>query len=124
MKELKLEHIAGYLPWGLKFIHNGVELEFIRIKKTYTHKPILKPMTKEVLEEVFGNMNISTIHLNISCVIISFNTDTNREIYWIKNHGSLDNCPKWIIDRFHKHHVDYQDLISQGLAVNELTLKQ
>lgn len=151
--ELQIQHIIGYLPWGLKVQYNGIlngeelkehrkklvseawlssnrnvnppqELHGLKIgfvkgvsfwncgltyhvgikskglKKIYSLmdlKPLLKPMTKEVLEEVFEGVT---------------NIGWDMELY-----------PKWIIDKFHKHHVDYQDLIGKGLAVNILTLK-
>lgn len=125
MKQLKLEHISGYLPCDLNVIAHGTRCLINPLALGYLtrFKPILKPMTKEVLEEVFSDMNIGDIQCNSFNSIISFNKDTNREVYWIKNSGSIDNCPKWIIDRFHKHHVDYQGLIGQGLAINETTLK-
>ena len=66
MKELKLEHIAGYLPWGLKIktkygwdTMTTLNEEGINLDHEHSYcfednevKPILKPMTKEVLEEV------------------------------------------------------------------------
>ena len=122
--ELQIQHIIGYLPWGLEVQISeeclvkgkipsvrrrmvGIVDEEIYVHQTgYRAKtehdiedcaPLLKPMTKEVLEEVFEGVT---------------NIGWDMELY-----------PKWIIDEFHKRHVDYQDLIGKGLAIDILTLK-
>ena len=98
----------------------------IRNKNTYTCvgnsvKPILKPMTKEVLGEVFKNYtNKGIIEVYQDSRFIYNISSTARLVLY---QGKLDNCPKWIIDLFNKHHVDYMDLIGRGLAIDKTTLK-
>ena len=121
MEQLKLEDIVGYLPYGLK-VKVGltwiaimttsttseylVSIDYVVVTKAY--KPLLLPMTKEVLEEVFKEVfyPVSNV-LNIKGIIDK----------------DIDDLPKWIIDLFNKHHVDYMDLIGRGLAIDKTTLK-
>lgn len=71
-------------------------------------EPILKPMTEEFMAFVLGHEK---------------NT-AERMAYFIEIcQDNYRNCPKWIIDLFHKHHIDYQELIEEGLAIDETTLK-
>ena len=70
-------------------------------------KPLLLPMTKEVLEEVFKERISVDPLFNVDSIL---KTNTN-------------NLRKWIIDLFNKHHVDYMDLIGRGLALDKTKIK-
>ena len=87
---------VGIKSRGLKKIHNLMDL-----------KPILKPMTKEVLEEVFDDLGKFRVEIQEDRVVL-FRREVKEYIIY---RNSARYCPKWIIDRFHKHHVDYQGLI-------------
>tara|TARA_R110000787_G_scaffold11742_1_gene38588 strand:+ start:1140 stop:1505 length:366 start_codon:yes stop_codon:yes gene_type:complete len=121
MEQLKLEDIVGYLPYGLK-VKVGltwiaimttsttseylVSIDYVVVTKAY--KPLLLPMTKEVLEEVFKEVfyPVSNV-LNIKGIIDK----------------DIDDLPKWIIDLFHEKHIDYMDLIGRGLALDKTKIK-
>lgn len=143
--ELQIQHIIGYLPWGLEVQISeeclvkgkipsvrrrmvGIVDEEIHVHKTgyianTKHDiedcaPLLKPMTKEVLEEVFKNIHFVEVYRDNEFI---WNISSASRFVFVK--GKFLNYPKWVINLFHKHHVDYQDLIGKGLAVNILTLK-
>lgn len=127
MEELKLEEIIGYLPYGLKGKETATNerlFELTTIRTASRNKlvwnevkgiisridcnPLLLPMTKEVLEEVFENHNLDCFTsfkpIDYEAIINAFFMDLPHEL----------------IVLFQERHVDYQDLIGRGLAINKL----
>lgn len=137
-KELLLKDICARIPYGVKFacgknvyLAKGLDLivtdegdwEYAVTAKSITPieidfiKPYLFPlssMTDEMMEElnVIGffkyNDTIANVsHLESKCGI-------SEEIYTY-----LDiECISYLIEFFHKHHIDYKGLIERGLALD------
>jgi len=107
MKELKLEHLCGYLPYGLKIRYQSdnstrelLLLDTSREDYSHIFKPILRPLSD------FNN------------------SDADDEIYAIKGHYislTLNEPLQLLYDEVQvllKHHFDIHGLIEAGLAID------
>lgn len=133
--KLELKHLSPYLPYGVRFIGH---------RKNYVHaddsimilcavdldgrfeniKPILRPLLKETLNELFKEFaEFEILHFSETGIKIQYNLLGDYFDVWIKSSGNFQNCPKWIIDLFNENHIDYNGLIEKGLAIdkNKLT---
>ena len=131
MKKLKLEHLAPYLPYKLKYqlkgnypVIKGVEniIEDIReinpfdftLKKVLdweTCKPILRPLsdlTKEMFEGKFNEL-----------YIVQFYT-----IIQYPNIINLNELNYFVIQKLFEWHFDCFNLISKGLAIDVNSLSE
>jgi len=119
MKDIKLKHIVGYLPYGLKMLSkNDFVTPLIRDLRVdgfqfmiETRKPILRPLsdlTKEI--EIDGKKftPINFLHWNNEC----------REIFFIypetTSYSDVQQLYEW--------HFDVHGLIKADLAIDINTL--
>jgi hypothetical protein len=131
MKEkLTIEHLTGYLPYDLKMISNthGKIYTLKSCNKTslrlaecsydtdyFDVKPILYP-----LSTIKKNMTAGMVKHMLNC-----NFDVVREIWDLKSKRiSLNKITYETYIVILKNHIDYQDLIEEGLAVDVNTIKK
>jgi len=132
---LTIKHLAGYLPYGLKFkrkdyiyIHTllGISFEDIVFELGKTPikfiKPILRPLsdlTKEI--EVNEEKFVPTERFNkIRKWEGSPLAMTEHIIHNVKEH----NLPTWITQKLLEWHFDIYGLIENGLAIDINTLNK
>lgn len=132
MTNITLEHLAPYLPYGLK-----VEIKHLNHfnKKTVG---ILNPIV--LVDWKRGNFDLKPILLPLSDIDLKFfqdNIDNDIEDFRIncepdKGHFSVEVCEKVLgwsaiayeeYQLFFKHHFDVFGLIAAGLAVDMNTLE-
>ncbi len=149
--ELEVKHLAPYLPYGLKLqyvVREKVEktgvLQSISHRDFETHPtrvsieglyneehiwmftPILHPLSDcENFIEINGERFIP--NERIKCLNPNFYYSCGY-IYERRNEFTLKymeygGYPYWLIELFSQWHIDFQNLIGQGLAVDINTLK-
>tara|TARA_R100001377_G_scaffold40581_1_gene22708 strand:+ start:176 stop:595 length:420 start_codon:yes stop_codon:yes gene_type:complete len=132
MEKLKLEHLAPYLPYGLKIIHNWEKVRdsrkeplkrWIKIlepsqlniftredsQKHFKWKPILRPLsdlTKEIEE---GKPMFFPSH---------------QLVKHIENNQDIFNCSYNEINYLLRNHFDAFGLIEKGLAIDINTINE
>ncbi len=144
---LTFEQIASYLPYRIKASVPAIKTSDPDVILTLTKlckdkcyfnilngysihlyqnvKLILKPLSEQTLMELFKDFkDFEIIFFNDTGIKIQYKILDEWFDIWIKANGIMRSCPKWIIDLFNKNHVDYNELIEQGLAYDINTLNQ
>ena len=127
MKKLELIHIAPYIPYGLVLLcKNGKKitiqgagfsedlglLEIHRTKKSgylkqiKSNKPMLKPLNN--YSDING-IEMDLLNIDISNQIIIQELASKKIGFW--------QVPYGVIQIMCEHHIDFQGLIDEGLAV-------
>ncbi|MDH5570381.1 MAG: hypothetical protein OEY89_01370 [Gammaproteobacteria bacterium] len=131
MKTLKIEHLACYLPYGLKgysnkaiklktggFIPKEHTLSITNVGDLYAEnklhliKPILRPLSD------YNDIN-SKAMMELNCDL----TDQMNICELAQKTMSLHKIPYSTICVMNENHIDYHNLIEDGLAVDINTLK-
>jgi hypothetical protein len=133
---MKLEYLAGYLPYELEAIdtqtkeirivtllhftydlktvgHNHLIYEGLILRK---HKPmLLNPIniTKEIADDFYtGTEPYDSFRVTYLTIIYKYD---NLSIWRVVDMcNGIDN-----IDKMNKHHIDYRGLIEKGLAIDK-----
>lgn len=142
MGKLKLEDIVGYLPYRLEgYADKEINFKngsFIR-KGKYTLsignisdmidqslferiKPVLKPLTYDTIESYFIPLWDSKDEDVIKYMDADFLHRFDTEIDYLQD-VIPEYLPLGVVNLFHKHHVDFKDLIKKGIAVDANNLK-
>jgi hypothetical protein len=121
MEKLELKHIAPYLPYNVKLMFKGKDIDRLSFKKYYILKeiqegficvngyrtnnksylPILRPI--EELYDSSTDFGIKIVHY--------FNFRTNVKL-------DCKNFPYHVMEQLFKNHFDVFGLIEKGLAVS------
>ena len=143
MKEqIKLEEIAGYLPYRLKYIYKGKIAELVNLHYFYSHdedgnitgksectrvicsrfnekqslitaiKPILRPLPDLKKEIQIGEKFVPIVKLGWN--------DGNNESY----NDILDWISVYDFQKLYEWHFDIHNLIERGLAIDINTLEK
>lgn len=129
MKKLKLEHLAPYLPYGLKrhcpgssvLIHDYVTIDFsqgmIDSHRKMEWKPILRPLSDLPKEIEIDGINFIPNNVLAESSI--------TEYWWqgINTFGISPNAHFALILLLLEWHFDVFGLIENGLAININTIK-
>lgn len=134
--KLKLEHIAAYLPYGLKgrlyptndihdvtglfsdkFGLHEVQIDYGGMYALSRLKPILRPLSDLPESELVKKWNIEhQIYLKYEKRVL-LNIEKAHTI-------NIIGYPLGFITELYKEHYDIQGLIEQGLAIDINTLKK
>jgi hypothetical protein len=133
MNTIKLEEIVGYLPYGLKVLHQcNVVMkmtaerqsgDFLSIESVIDGfgKPLLhKIESLTEFREDLGFMPIEDLLKRYRMFEL-----INGE-FFSKNYGKfckISDIPYGIIQRFYEWHIDIHNLIPRNLAIDAKTLK-
>lgn len=134
MEKLELKHIAPYLPYGIKIIHNLIRKDLTAVTldsdfiftTTYLGsrskqmilisdvKPILRPL-KEIkdIEEIMDEFSE-----------YSWEVFENHFFVLGRTLNCFDSITYTIAELCFKHHIDLFDLINKGLAIDINNLKK
>lgn len=145
MKKLELNHVVGYLPWGLRIVCNTEEEQ--KLEEIYIS--IIKGVHLEGIDDIDGNnwdLNVKPILRPLSELTkeIEVNGEKFVPIKWLKNNYTdhklkLDGsciilsdsysleqdvlgAPFAIIEKLYEWHFDIHELIEKGLAIDINTL--
>ena len=136
---LKLKHLAPYLPYGLiyKRKKGGMEFELSPVNITHVlNSPgsvdiLLRPLsdlTKEIEYNgekfvpfiiIFeNNIYVNTADVRAKAIGYVLDGETN----WITQYnGTLNpNCGYWIVEKLFEWHFDVFNLIEKGLAIKKI----
>ena len=128
--ELELIHLAGYLPYGLKFMptqYNKEENKLYYLSSIYNSaefgvngftskwiKPILRPLadlTKEI--DINGEKSIYLVEI----------MKLKEKGDWVGvQHKKIDDMPFYVVQKLLEWHFDIYGLIEKGLAIDVNTL--
>ena len=143
--ELKLEHLAGYLPYGLKgiYIEDNIGLEtmislstnvggtFVEVitnhdaMDIHTFKPILKPLS-DLIDNILDDNNDANYQLSCELAELLNTTDSSyfvkaliNKTYYAVDVRLWNDIETWL----NKNHFDWKyNLIENGLAIDVNTL--
>lgn len=121
--KLELKHLAGYLPYGLKYKDIPKGFDGIRELDIQTFnwclengKPILHPLsdlTKEI--EINGEKFVPVVEI----MKIKDNGD------WLGvQHKKIEENPFYVVKKLQEWHFDIDDLIGKKLAIDINTLEK
>ena len=134
IEKLELKHLFGYLPYGLKVAHEGCvkELHGLMNEEAYLDyngiwtdmygkelceiKPLLLPLsalnTQSMINDLHGNMSDAILDW-----IDYFNSDgQNKDV-------AIICAPYPVIKWCFENHIDINELIPAGLAIDKRTIK-
>jgi len=136
MENIKLKHLAPYLPYGLKMISKAegksayittikrrlkrietLTPELMEVMIFLNRKPILRPLsdlTKEI--EYNGEKFKPSERLAIPL----FDSDMQKYI----TQGEVAGIPFWVSQKYFEWHFDVFSLIEKGLAIDINTLNK
>lgn len=145
MKKLTLEHLAGYLPYGLKVWHTDWNCELtmnatgsgsdnLSIEDVPEYaKPILRPLSDMTKLINYGLSSCIFIELfeigDTDGFIYEFdhgNIKLLKQIASISLHNSANDInylPYPVVQMMREYHFDTHGLIEKGLAIDINTLK-
>lgn len=138
-KELLIKDLCARLPYGVKVKERGYiyTVDFYNVSMIETTiqickerpdsiKPILFPLwaiDKEI--EVRGEKVIAKVVID-SVFHHYFHVDLEGDIDLERSETSYVYCSEYvhILDTFHRYHIDYHNLIGQGLAISVFDLPE
>jgi hypothetical protein len=125
--ELKLEHLACYLPYGLSMVGCQSKLDATILGKwisgDWDITPILKPLSElenflpEILKkynEVSDNIERIDFHTLGGFILFGLSDNENKEV----------SVPYWVYEMVLAEHFDIYELIDAGLAIDYNTIKK
>lgn len=134
MEKLKLEHVAPYLPYGLKIQY--LENEIVELvgfnRNTIYHttgffvelpcnlKPILRPLSD--LTKMFNGDSCYISYMWYSIISTDSDCFDKDEFFETCELGMINNLPYIVIPFLLEHHFDVFGLIDKGLAIDINTL--
>lgn len=142
MKELKLEHIAKRLPYGLKGVITRDKSESYIDNEWYNENDfksgviwnltgVIKPNKLNIpigegyLQGLLwsrGNTYVN-FHRDMLPILRPLSDSFNKPLFGMINETDKpENLLVWQNERLLEHHYDVDDLISQGLAIDVNTL--
>lgn len=129
MEKLRIEHIAIYLTHGVEFIDKFVSFGFGEYRELNIHtmcnclgggKLILKPLSQleSIAKEQFIKFRNNEDHDAEIIDLFCFENIQTDDLLGV----DYNKLPYECIVYMAKHHYDFQDLISKGLAIDINTL--
>lgn len=119
MKELTIEHLAAYLPYGASVMKQGFFPPYGFTKQKLTgisifnlsrgEQIILRPLSQDTINRICEKHDLDfTFNMSMQNLMVDPN---------------FDNVPYFIIKELLSEHVDIFCLIENGLAIDINTLK-
>lgn len=130
--KLTIEHLAPYLPFGLKvdvgqYSEKNVELTLGLLQgyNIESIKPNLRPLsdlTKEI--EHNGETFVPVVRVCAFGVVTKIINDSDVEKlkYFISDWENKKKMPQWCYELFTSWHFDMDNLIEKGLAIDLNTI--
>lgn len=126
MEKLTIEELYHYLPYGLKIASKSLSGEILRIYEMELEND------KGILNVLYGVNQIPI--LRPLSDYTGINSDAMNELNWdlhlqiqlseMARQGGWWNYSALLIKECARAHIDFQDLIGQGKAININTIKQ